>query len=272
MEKASEILHEAVQVSLQHALFAFDPSRSATAWVRGIAARLLLNRRRAEARGRRCVSATVLGEATWVAAWGSSAPDPAKGRSPDVSTWRRRSGAFPRRSGTPSNAATTGGLTATIWRAPWASPRPGPHACGCAGAAGSEGPVSPRRGRGPSMNDAPKPSAPGPRGVALPGRRRCGRSGSRGRSMGTSRPRPGTPTDAGRARRRCLRGGKSQREPAPRTERATAPPLGRLGRCLGRRGGSLFDRCSRPARARRQGYDSEPWKEPACPAGHIPTV
>src|SRR3954453_12795734 len=69
MEKASEILHEAVQVSLQHAL-AFDPSRSATAWVRGIAARLLLNRRRAEARGRRCVSATVLGEATWVAALG----------------------------------------------------------------------------------------------------------------------------------------------------------------------------------------------------------
>ena len=69
MDKASEILHEAVQESLQHA-FAFDPSRSATAWVRGIAARLLLTRRRAEARGRRCVSATVLGEATWVAALG----------------------------------------------------------------------------------------------------------------------------------------------------------------------------------------------------------
>jgi DNA-directed RNA polymerase specialized sigma24 family protein len=69
MDKASEILHEAVQESLQHA-FAFDPSRSATAWVRGIAARLLLTRRRVEARGRRCVSATVLGEASWVAALG----------------------------------------------------------------------------------------------------------------------------------------------------------------------------------------------------------
>jgi DNA-directed RNA polymerase specialized sigma24 family protein len=67
MDKASEILHEAVRESLQHA-FAFDPSRSATAWVRGIAARLLLTRRRAEARGRRCVSATVLGEPSWVAA------------------------------------------------------------------------------------------------------------------------------------------------------------------------------------------------------------
>jgi DNA-directed RNA polymerase specialized sigma24 family protein len=67
MDRASELLHEAVQESLQHA-FAFDPSRSATAWVRGIAARLLLTRRRAEARGRRCVSASVLGEATWVAA------------------------------------------------------------------------------------------------------------------------------------------------------------------------------------------------------------
>src|SRR5436305_1265700 len=45
MEKASEILHEAVQESLQHAL-TFDPSRSASAWVRGIATRLLLTRRR----------------------------------------------------------------------------------------------------------------------------------------------------------------------------------------------------------------------------------
>src|SRR3954452_1252453 len=55
MDKASEILHEAVQESLQHALTSAR-SRSATAWVRGIAARLLLTRRRAEARGRRCVS------------------------------------------------------------------------------------------------------------------------------------------------------------------------------------------------------------------------
>jgi DNA-directed RNA polymerase specialized sigma24 family protein len=69
IEKASEILHEAVQESLQHAL-AFDPSRSATAWVRGIAARLLLARRRADARCRRCVSATALGQATWVAVLG----------------------------------------------------------------------------------------------------------------------------------------------------------------------------------------------------------
>jgi RNA polymerase sigma factor (sigma-70 family) len=69
MDKAAEILHEAVQEALQHAL-AFDPSRSATAWIRGIAARLLLSRRRAEARGRRCVAATVLGEEAWVAALG----------------------------------------------------------------------------------------------------------------------------------------------------------------------------------------------------------
>src|SRR5262249_52694133 len=68
-DKASEILHEAVQEPLQRAV-AFDWGRSATAWVRGIAARLLLSRRRAEARGRRCVPATVLGEAAWVAALG----------------------------------------------------------------------------------------------------------------------------------------------------------------------------------------------------------
>ena len=67
MDVAAEILHEAVQEALRNAL-AFDPTRSATAWVRGIAARLLLTRRRAEARGRRCVSATSLGEANWVAA------------------------------------------------------------------------------------------------------------------------------------------------------------------------------------------------------------
>jgi len=66
MDTAAEILHEAVQQSLHHAL-AFDKSRSATAWIRGIAARLLLSRRRAQARGRRCVSATVLGKATWTA-------------------------------------------------------------------------------------------------------------------------------------------------------------------------------------------------------------
>jgi DNA-directed RNA polymerase specialized sigma24 family protein len=67
MDTAAEILHEAVQQSLQHAL-AFDTSRSAGAWIRGIAARLLLSRRRADARGRRCVAATVLGKANWAAA------------------------------------------------------------------------------------------------------------------------------------------------------------------------------------------------------------
>ena len=45
MEIASEILHEAVQEALEHAE-RFDPTRSATAWVRGIAAKLLLNRQR----------------------------------------------------------------------------------------------------------------------------------------------------------------------------------------------------------------------------------
>jgi RNA polymerase sigma factor (sigma-70 family) len=66
MEVASEILHEAVREALKH-VSGFDPTRSATAWVRGIAARLLLNRRRVEARGRRCVSATVLGVEAWAA-------------------------------------------------------------------------------------------------------------------------------------------------------------------------------------------------------------
>ena len=40
MEMATEILHEAVQEALKHA-DRFDPTRSATAWLRGIAARLL---------------------------------------------------------------------------------------------------------------------------------------------------------------------------------------------------------------------------------------
>jgi RNA polymerase sigma-70 factor (ECF subfamily) len=66
MELASEVLHEAVWEALKHAS-GFYPARSATAWVRGIAARLLLARRRAEARGRRCVPASVLGEDSWSA-------------------------------------------------------------------------------------------------------------------------------------------------------------------------------------------------------------
>lgn len=67
MEMASEVLHEAVHEALKHA-GRFDPSRSATAWVRGIAARLLLTRRRAEARAGRCIPAAVLGEEAWAAA------------------------------------------------------------------------------------------------------------------------------------------------------------------------------------------------------------
>jgi RNA polymerase sigma factor (sigma-70 family) len=64
LDLAAEVLHEAVREALTRAS-QFDPSRSATAWVRGIAARLLLSRRRADARARRCVSATVLGEEAW---------------------------------------------------------------------------------------------------------------------------------------------------------------------------------------------------------------
>jgi len=67
MEIASELLHEAVREALEHAHH-FDPTRSATAWVRGIAARLLLSRRRADARARRCIPATVLGDESWAAA------------------------------------------------------------------------------------------------------------------------------------------------------------------------------------------------------------
>jgi RNA polymerase sigma factor (sigma-70 family) len=76
MEFASEILHEAVREALKHAPD-FDPSRSATAWVRGIATRLLLSRRRVEARGRRCVPATVLGEHAWAAVLGQLCTAPA---------------------------------------------------------------------------------------------------------------------------------------------------------------------------------------------------
>jgi RNA polymerase sigma factor (sigma-70 family) len=72
LELAAEILHEAVHEALKHASD-LDPTRSATAWVRGIAARLLLNRRRVEARGRRCVPATVLGEEAWAAVLGQLA-------------------------------------------------------------------------------------------------------------------------------------------------------------------------------------------------------
>jgi RNA polymerase sigma factor (sigma-70 family) len=75
MELASEILHEAVGEALKQGS-GFDPTRSATAWVRGIAARLLLNRRRVEARGRRCVPVTVLGEEAWAAVLGRLSTGP----------------------------------------------------------------------------------------------------------------------------------------------------------------------------------------------------
>jgi RNA polymerase sigma factor (sigma-70 family) len=67
LEKASEILSEAVEQALKHADL-FDPSRSAAAWIRGISARLLLSRTRTEARGRRCISAAALGNEAWSAA------------------------------------------------------------------------------------------------------------------------------------------------------------------------------------------------------------
>ncbi len=67
MEIASEILDEAVQEALKHAE-RLDPTRSAGAWVRGIAAKLLLTRRRAEARVWRCIPAAVLGEDAWATA------------------------------------------------------------------------------------------------------------------------------------------------------------------------------------------------------------
>jgi RNA polymerase sigma factor (sigma-70 family) len=67
LETASEILQESVREALAHAE-KFDPSRSASAWIRGIAAKLLLSRRRQHARDRRCVSATTLGSEGWIAA------------------------------------------------------------------------------------------------------------------------------------------------------------------------------------------------------------
>jgi RNA polymerase sigma factor (sigma-70 family) len=69
MEMASEILHEAVREALKHA-DRFDPTRSATAWVRGIATKMLLSRRRGDARARRCAPASVLGREAWSAALG----------------------------------------------------------------------------------------------------------------------------------------------------------------------------------------------------------
>ncbi len=75
MEIASETLHEAVQEALKHGE-RFDPTRSAAAWVRGIAAKLLLNRQRAEGRVRRLVPVAVLGDEAWAAALGQHCTGP----------------------------------------------------------------------------------------------------------------------------------------------------------------------------------------------------
>jgi RNA polymerase sigma factor (sigma-70 family) len=75
MEIASETLQEAVQEALKHAE-RFDPTRSATAWVRGIAAKLLLNRQRAAGRVRRLVPVAVLGDEAWAAALGQYCTTP----------------------------------------------------------------------------------------------------------------------------------------------------------------------------------------------------
>jgi RNA polymerase sigma-70 factor (ECF subfamily) len=66
-DHALEVLNEAVREALSHAEN-YDPSRSALAWIRGIAARVILSRRRQESRSRRCLSATALGEHGWEAA------------------------------------------------------------------------------------------------------------------------------------------------------------------------------------------------------------
>src|SRR5438067_9431053 len=67
LDLAHEVLDTAVSEALAHAE-AFDPTRSAAAWIRGIAARVLRDRRRADARARRCVPESTLGQEGWEAA------------------------------------------------------------------------------------------------------------------------------------------------------------------------------------------------------------
>jgi RNA polymerase sigma-70 factor (ECF subfamily) len=67
VDVAQEVLNTAVGEALAHAEV-FDPARSAVAWIRGIAANVLRDRRRADARARRCVPATSLGEEGWESA------------------------------------------------------------------------------------------------------------------------------------------------------------------------------------------------------------
>src|SRR5262245_4052338 len=63
-ERAEEIFHMAIAEALKHPE-RFDPNRPARPWIRGFAARLLCDRHRVEARDRRCVPATDLGERRW---------------------------------------------------------------------------------------------------------------------------------------------------------------------------------------------------------------
>ena len=64
---AQEVLDTAVGEALAHAEV-FEPTRSAAAWIRGIAARVLRDRRRADARARRCVPQSALGVEAWASA------------------------------------------------------------------------------------------------------------------------------------------------------------------------------------------------------------
>ena len=125
MEIASEILHEAVQEALKHA-DRFDPTRSATAWVRGIAAKLLLSRRRAEAR------LTAIGSRGRPRRGGLGRRARAalhrihrRGGRRDGSIWSRHSLASPPKSGGPSNSATTRVWTEKSWQAALGVSTPG---------------------------------------------------------------------------------------------------------------------------------------------------
>ncbi|HZV07303.1 MAG TPA: sigma-70 family RNA polymerase sigma factor [Gemmataceae bacterium] len=60
-DRVVEVLNEAVRRALQNAA-AFDPARSATAWIMGIALRVLQEQRRT---GRRTVVQSDLGDAVW---------------------------------------------------------------------------------------------------------------------------------------------------------------------------------------------------------------
>ena len=108
METASEVLHEAVQQALKHAE-SFDPTRSAAAWVRGIAARILSTRRRADNRLLRCIPQPFSARRAWAtAAQKTASPGPLRlsGRR-SRPTLSKHSLAFPPKSGGPSNSATT---------------------------------------------------------------------------------------------------------------------------------------------------------------------